>query len=779
MEQNEEILRAWDFVEHTHTSIFLTGKAGTGKTTFLRSLREKSAKSIVVVAPTGVAAINAGGVTIHSFFQLPLTPYVPGMEVRDKFNFSKEKLRVIRMLDLLVIDEISMVRADLLDAIDNALRKYRRDSRPFGGVQLLMIGDLQQLSPVLTPADEEFLGRYYPSPYFFGSRALQQIDYVTIELSKVYRQQNRSFIDLLNNVRTGHLTHHDIDLLNSRYQPGFVPPTGTDFIRLTTHNATADRYNEERLARLRATTVTYNATVKGTFPESSYPTASSLTLKIGAQVMFVRNDPSPEHQYYNGKIGQVVDADDEMVKVLCAGESEPIEVKPIVWENARYSVDDESGELVSEVQGTFSQMPLRLAWSITVHKSQGLTFERAVIDAGASFAPGQVYVALSRCKSLEGIVLATPITSDVVMVDTRVTDYVSHQADEALRSIARLPAIKEEYYRMLAIELFTFASVCQCEERLARFLGEHCRRTYPHIVEQHQEVTTQLRSQVIEVADKWLSLLRYMPSEQLHSEAVMERIKRSSQYFHDTLLTLLEPVFEKITSVVLTAKAAALKFKELVTDLFQTAKSAIMLLEAIAERGFSIATYLDCKQRAMAEATRDPSVRPRKKQKDKARLSKSSTSSQSDKSSRKTSRDQESKRASGASSQAAKSSSTHAASPADESSDSSDKSKKKSPVNATWMKTYRMFADGLSPESIAERRQLAVSTVWSHLSICISRKMIDIHDLLDDDIIDSVTAAVADSDLPPMLTAIHQALNGRVGYNEIRAVLCHLHPATD
>lgn len=628
MEENEGLRRAWEFAEYTHTSIFLTGKAGTGKTTFLHRLRRDSSKSMVVVAPTGVAAINAGGVTIHSFFQLPLSPYVPGTEVRDKFSFSREKLRIIRMLDLLVIDEISMVRSDLLDAVDNALRKYRRDSRPFGGVQLLMIGDLQQLSPITTPQEEELLAPFYDTPYFFGSRALRQIDYVTIELTKVYRQQNGDFLEMLNHIRTGAVGPADLRLLNSRYQPTFIPPAGSSYIRLTTHNALADRYNYMQLARIDGPATTYSAEVKGTFPESSFPTAQELTMKVGAQVMFVRNDPSPDRLYYNGKIGHVVALDPETITVKCGADEEPIEVAAARWENTRYQVDNATGELHEEVQGVFTQFPLRLAWSITIHKSQGLTFDHAVIDAGASFAPGQVYVALSRCKSLEGMVLATPISPEVVLTDMRVSEYVSCQHDEAQRSVERLPAIKEEYYRTLVMELFSFGAIVESENRLARFVGEHMRRTYPAFVTLHRDLLTDLRAKVLEVADKWLSVLRRTPDEGLHTAAVLERVGRSAQYFHETLLSLFEPVFKGVDGVKIANRASATRFKELVVDLYQGVKARLMLLDAIARNGFTISTYLNSKKRALAGATAGTApklVRPKPAYKPAGGASKSAT----------------------------------------------------------------------------------------------------------------------------------------------------------
>lgn len=752
MEQNEELKRAWEFAERTHTSIFLTGKAGTGKTTFLRALRRNSAKSIVVVAPTGVAAINAGGVTIHSFFQLPLSPYIPGTDVRDKFNFSKEKLRIIRMLDLLVIDEISMVRSDLLDAIDNALRKYRRDNRPFGGVQLLMIGDLQQLSPIITANDEELLAQHYPTPYFFGSHALKQIDYVTIELTKVYRQQNDTFINLLNNVRSGNIDAYDMKLLNSRYLPNFTPPAGTSYIRLTTHNALADRYNSECLDKIASPAVSYRAEIKGTFPETSFPTAPELTLKIGAQVMFMRNDQSPAHLYYNGKIGHVVALGRDTIKVLCDDTETPIEVSPTEWENARYRIDEATGELVSDVQGIFTQFPLRLAWAITIHKSQGLTFEHAVIDAGASFAPGQVYVALSRCKSLDGMVLSTPVTPEAILTDPRVTEYVYRQQEEARRSIARLPLIKEEYYRLLVTELFSFGAICLCEERLARFVGEHCRRTYPHIVTAHRDLVTEQRARILKVADKWLPILRRMSDAELHSESTLERVKRSSKYFHDTILDLFEPMFEHITDVVITNKTSATRFKELVTDLFQTTKARLLLLDNIAKNGFTIQEYLNSKQRAIVEATRDKTKIKRKK----VSVSRSAKTTLAQPS---------------ADDVPTNGKNTDASSVAVKAKNNRPPKEQK---ESTWVESLRMFSNGLTPATIAERRGYVESTVWGHLANAIKHRKLDIHDILDDSTIDRVTKAYENFEGAPTLTEIRQLLGNKVGFNEIKLVITYL-----
>ena len=499
MEKNRELRNAWDFVEHTGISIFLTGKAGTGKTTFLRALKEHSNKRNVIVAPTGVAAMNAGGMTIHSFFQLPLSPFVPNANIKNRFDYSKEKRKIMRTLDLLIIDEISMVRADVLDAIDSVLRRFREPNKPFGGVQLLMIGDLQQLTPVVTPTEEELLQRYYDTPYFFGSKALRSINYVTIELTHVYRQQDETFITLLNNIREGNVSESDLQRLNQRYDPTFQPKQGSDYIRLTTHNRMAESYNEDQLRNLPTRAYTFSAETEGNFPEYNYPTDFNLTLKVGAQVMFIRNDNIG--RYYNGRIGHVTYVDNEKISVLCPGDEEPFDVEAEIWENTKYTLNEKTKQIEAEVQGTFKQYPLRLAWAITIHKSQGLTFEHAIIDAQASFASGQVYVALSRCKSLEGLVLASPIGNTAIINDSRVSDYISHQTEEAQKSISELPTLKEEYYRQLLIEMFNFNDLKVYEAALFRVLTEFFFK-YTKINALHKMALSDLENRVIGVSMK-------------------------------------------------------------------------------------------------------------------------------------------------------------------------------------------------------------------------------------------------------------------------------------
>ena len=599
MEQNNELRTAWDFVESTGRSIFLTGKAGTGKTTFLKTIMEHSRKRPIVVAPTGVAAINAGGVTIHSFFQLPFSPYVPGAKVESKFDFGKEKRKIIASSDLLIIDEISMVRADLLDAIDAVLRRFREHGQPFGGMQLLMIGDLAQLTPVVTPEDERMLKPYYDTPYFFGSKALQQIDYVTIQLSHVYRQQDESFIALLNEIREGHPSTEALSKLNSRVANSQKLTANSQLaIRLTTHN-----------------NLQYRAEVKGTFPEYSYPTAETLVLKEGAQVMFVKNDPSGEHNYYNGRIGRVMEASDNRLTVYCEGDAEAIEVEPLEWENMRYTLNEQTREIESEVQGTFKQLPLRLAWAITIHKSQGLTFDRAIIDANQSFAPGQVYVALSRCRTLEGLVLASPLEPRAVINDERVDSYIAQQESEAERSIQQLPALKQEYERYLLMQLFDFRAILLLEESMVRIFAEFFYHSHASLKQLHDQTLFDLRQRVLEVAVKWQQKIQLMSIESLRDANFLDRVKRSAEYFADQLRDILTKPIELSVKVETNNKQASRRLNNALPDLKQAWLARRYLLVKMAEKGYTVDNYLHEKQMSMLDALGEDDVKPKRKRK--------------------------------------------------------------------------------------------------------------------------------------------------------------------
>lgn len=456
---NKELELAWEFVNNTNRSIFLTGKAGTGKTTFLHRLKMNSLKRLVVVAPTGVAAINAKGVTIHSFFQMPFGPILPDSDLNASkgFNrkFSKTKINIIKSMDLLVIDEISMVRADLLDGIDRTLRRFRNRNKVFGGVQVLMIGDLQQLSPVIKEQEWDLLKQYYKNGFFFSSHAYQQCDAISIELKHIYRQDNPKFIKILNEIRNNALTEAAAKELNKRFIPDFTPEPGAGYISLTTHNNKAEATNKAELNKLDTKTYTYKAEVKGKFPEYAYPNKENLELKVGAQVMFVKNDSSPEKRYFNGKIGKVILLDADEVVVHCPEDDFNIVTTPEFWDNINYTVDKETKAISENIIGSYTQMPLRLAWSITIHKSQGLTFEKAIIDAQGAFAHGQTYVALSRCKSLEGLVLKSKIHSSQIISDSDVISF-NKDAEQNEPDEAVLENSQKNFQLDLITEVFDF-----------------------------------------------------------------------------------------------------------------------------------------------------------------------------------------------------------------------------------------------------------------------------------------------------------------------------------
>ena len=435
------------FINQTNQSIFLTGKAGTGKTTLLQKIVNSTHKQTIIVAPTGIAALNAGGVTIHSFFQLPFGGFIPDFNANAAFSehvkleskstlmrhfkMNATRRAIIRNMELLIIDEVSMLRADLLDAMDWTLRNVRKTNKPFGGVQVLYVGDLMQLPPVVKPAEWNYLRSYYSGMFFFNSLVVREAPPLYAELSKVYRQEDEKFLEILNHLRNNEITQADVEVLNKYVQPNFKSTEHDDYITLTTHNAAADRINSEALAKLTTNDVDFEPELTGTFPEHLYPLGDKLTLKVGAQVMFIKNDISYEKNFYNGKMGRVVALDDEEIKVNFPKEKKTIAVDKYEWNNIQYSLNPSTSEVEEKVLGTFVQYPLKLAWAITVHKSQGLTFEKAVIDVSKVFAPGQSYVALSRLRSLDGLVLLNPIRQNGLTVDPSLANYVSAGQEES------------------------------------------------------------------------------------------------------------------------------------------------------------------------------------------------------------------------------------------------------------------------------------------------------------------------------------------------------------
>lgn len=602
MEMNEESILAWNIIEKTSANLFLTGKAGTGKTTFLKQLKEKSPKRMVVLAPTGIAAINAGGMTIHSFFQLSFSPYIPGTTFgsgeQKRYQFSKLKRNIIRSIDLLVIDEISMVRSDLLDAIDSVLRQYRkRHDLPFGGVQLLMIGDLQQLAPVVTAQEEQLLKEHYDTPFFFSSNALKQVGYLTVELKKVYRQQDEQFISLLNQIRENRASDATLQALNQRFIPNFEPPKNSNFIRLTTHNAPAQQINEQQLAALPSRAFSYTAEVEDNFPESSYPADFMLTLKPGAQVMFIKNDP--QHRFYNGMIGEVIgvkpDEEGDKIIVRSKDSDEEFELEKMEWVNAKYTINEETKEIEETVEGKFRQYPLRLAWAITIHKSQGLTFEHAIIDASHSFTHGQTYVALSRCKTLEGMVLSQPLSRGAIISSQTVDAFNSQLAAPTQEQICYL---EQQYVLHCIGELFDFYAISGSYEHLMRCLVEFFNSKYPRVVSEYQKLQVVLKS-LIGVSDKFRLQYTRMLSQNpdiLQAE-LQERIHKGAEYFFDKI-GILSDLIRK-SNLDTDNKVAKKQFQDRFSVFSEDVKLKERLLKYERSAVFTVTDYLKKKAQFM------------------------------------------------------------------------------------------------------------------------------------------------------------------------------------
>ena len=583
MEKDVIFETAERYVKATGRSVFLTGKAGTGKTTFLKYITETTSKRFVVLAPTGVAAINAGGSTIHSFFQLPLCPYLPDVkeliteyQMPEKYrSLRKERVKIIRTLDLLIIDEISMVRADLMDAVDMTLRKYRRDDRPFGGVQLLMIGDAQKLSPVVKEAERAYMSQVYPSPYFFHSKALSRLSYVTIELQKVHRQKDDEFLRILNAVREDRLTPQLQEKLNRRV--GAASKTtedGSEPIRLTTHNARADEVNSRKMADLPGEAYSFSAQVEGEFPENSYPADEVLELKTGAQVMFIRNDP--DGRYYNGKLGRVEKISKGSVFVTDSNGT-MTEVSPVEWCNSQYDLDEESGEICQRVVGTFRQIPLRIAWAITIHKSQGLTFDNVIIDAAAAFAFGQVYVALSRCRTLEGITLESRITSSGIYRDQHVSAFNAEMP--SMESLTEGIGKDERGYAYDQYRsVFEFDKTCSSLRHLLRLWRGVLEETYPSVFT-GIEAAVKTMTEASKVAGTFRQQLTRIERDSGQDDSYLkERLVKSAAYFIPQIREVRESCMRAL-GLEIDNKETKKKVKETLEEILTGADIVLQSLE--------------------------------------------------------------------------------------------------------------------------------------------------------------------------------------------------------
>lgn len=710
-EVNRELTLADRLISETGANLFLTGKAGTGKTTFLHRLREKSMKSMIVTAPTGVAAINANGVTLHSFFQLSFSPYIPGQGFIEKgrrgYSMSQTKRSIIRSLDLLVIDEISMVRPDTLDAIDDVLRRVRNSEKPFGGVQLLLIGDIRQLSPVVKEDEWQLLRRHYASPYFFESHALRKVGFETIELTSVYRQSDPDFIRILNAVRDGHADSAVLESLNKRYDPRFAGSDGDGYIRLTTHNYIANRLNDTRLRLLTGDAVSFDAEITGNFPESSFPADKTLALKVGARVMFVKNDTGTSRSYYNGMIGTVTDIDEEygIVTVVPDDGSSPVKTGKAEWENSKYTVSGD-GEMAMTVDGVFRQIPLRLAWAITIHKSQGLTFDRAIIDAASSFAPGQTYVALSRCRSLKGMVLSTPVTPAAVIIDPTVNAFIDnvsrHRPDENY-----IKGLVGEYARRIVAEIFDFKRLRYAFSDFERAMKEYVLPLYPELYDTIDAESDRMQEQIEKVGTRFIQLYAARPidPDALPGSLLADKIRGGCRYFGEEL-TAMAKSFEGIR-IHLDNQQYMLRLNNAYRAFREELLFRIAILEGLREVGFSTAEYLRIKSRMLLKEESGGNsyadfIMPRRKED--TVDNKEKTTEGKKRNEKKT-------------------------------------PSKKLPVGYSQHLSYTMFLDGKNIETIAEERNLKPTTIAGHLGEYLTKGLLTIEQMVPAEHIEIMKAA--------------------------------------
>ena len=802
---NSSIELAEKYVRYTDTSVFLTGKAGTGKTTFLRNIVETCNKRRVVVAPTGVAAINAGGVTIHSFFQLPPSAYLPSVKgfyseyslSQNAHNLRKNKIKLLQSLDLLIIDEISMVRADLLDAIDDRLREYRHNNKPFGGVQLLMVGDLYQLPPVVKEDEWQYMKQVYASPFFFESKAFKQLKYISIELTHVYRQSESEFVEILNSIRNSHPNDNVLERLNSRYKPDFEPDNSEGYIRLTTHNAQAAQINDSKLQQLEGESHTFEAEIGGIFPDYMYPTDETLTLKKGAQVMFVRNDPGSEpnpteKKYFNGKIVTIDDIDDN--HVIVADGDTTFEVLPLVWENTKYLLNEESNEIEAVVEGTFKQMPLRLAWAITIHKSQGLTFDHAIIDAGRAFAFGQTYVALSRCRTLEGLVLKTPITPANLFTDKDVNSFTSAIPDiNEVRQ--RYSSDQMNFYYGKLRELFDFSDLQKAIEQMQRlFMVELAAAYSAKAASFDKRIAQPFYDDVFSVAEKFhrqIAQLQAQCGNDTSNPHLHDRIGKAVAYFLDKI-NGLDSESADFLSLTIKNKETLKRYND-VTDKFRQAIGLKKALLANAQSGFTVEGYTNTRTNFILNGTE-----AKEEQKPvTAKLNKNSTEFfdilndwRSEKSFGLKGRPPHSILTQNQMVEIARTLPRTFADltaiegmlgmRADDFGEEilelvnsfceSRNIRKKLPKGETFDLTLKLLNDGKSPEEIATERRLALTTIQGHISRLIKQGKIDYHSYINDSDLEAISSYITENP-EKGISDIYRHFDGKYDYFHIRIAM--------
>jgi len=740
------------FVNYTSKHVFLTGKAGTGKTTFLRKLIQLTHKKAMICAPTGIAAINAAGVTIHSLFQLPFGAFFPDaagniINQQITFNFNTprtlakhlnmqgNKRRLIQELELLVIDEVSMLRADMLDAIDFALRYIRRSKNvPFGGVQLLFIGDLHQLPPVVKNDEWRVMAGFYKSIYFFDALALQNNPPVYIELDKIYRQDDSVFIDLLNNLRNNKITTEDTVLLKQHFKQDFKPAADENYITLTTHNHKADSINRERLTQLNNKSYFFEAKVTGEFNEYAYPNDKSLELKVGAQIMFIKNDMTAEKRYYNGKIGVVHHIEKGVVEIELPEDKMVIQISPYTWENVKYKLNEATNEIEENVAGSFVQYPIKLAWAITVHKSQGLTFDKAIVDIGEAFAPGQAYVALSRLRSLKGLVLTSHLRESGLQQDQNIHYFSkTKQPTEVLDQ--QISAESYDFIRSYLLSAFDLNMVrYYFREHMQTFDKSEAKSTK----QRYDEWTMGLYKdfqKITATADTFINQLKNLFAQQTEHTLfnVSKRVQAAVKYFSP----LIKEVSDKFLAQIETIKEEK-QVKTYLTELLELEIVIYEQLKKIHKSKALLEAIIDGKEFSKADTDALLNIIEREAQLKKAITLKGMALKVK----------------------------------------TATEKKKKEPKPDTKLLSFELYNEGKTFAEIAKERGLSQGTIEGHLAYYVSTQQLDVKKLVKPNKIRNITDAVESQKTKSMAT-IREFLGKDYSFGEIKMVLASLFPTEE
>ncbi len=729
------------YINNTNRHVFLTGRAGTGKTTFLKKVFHSTHKKCVIAAPTGVAAINAGGVTLHSLLQLPFGCFVPAEILSDiqeiaikistpatilkEMRFSRIKLSLLRELELLIIDEVSMLRADLLDAIDTILRLVRRNQEPFGGLQIFFVGDLLQLPPVVKDQEWWIISKWYKSPYFFEAKVLKENPPVYIELKKIFRQSDQAFIEILNNFRYNRPSQRDLDMLNKTCQKFDEVKNCKDYIFITTHNRIVDERNNSELKKLESPTFYFEAEVEGDFPEYLFPVEFELQLKVGARVMFIKNDYSGKQLYFNGKLATVIYLERGLIEVEFDDNTENVLAEKYTWENKSYSLNETTGEIIENVEGTFSQYPIRLAWAVTVHKSQGLTFEKAILDLSGAFAPGQIYVALSRLRSIEGLVLSSPLNFNKLRTDQVILDYTERKKDK----VSLLENLKDDTFKFAidqTLNAFDFSSL----HRSVRYhLYSYDKIENKSIKKRYWQWAFDLAESfrvIKDVADKFIKQLNFLAyySKSQGMQPLFERVKAAKEYFEP----ILKSYSTKVINQKLKVSAEAKKVKTYLNELSDLDMQFLQQIYKIKKAEAVICTTLEDGELLRMNFDASEIYKERNKLVMQT--------------------------------------------------DEVDKKQKFKKKNAgVKLKSneisYQMFNKGMSINEIVKERGLAVSTIEGHLLHFVRQGKIDINQLIESDKLDKILEIISKCNNPTS-KEIKEKLSDKFSYSEIRFVLASI-----